>query len=149
MRLFPWQESIYDQLADNLPNTSVFFEGTPENTELPRLNNGMVRPFVLLWFGQSGSGPFGSDSIMGVRSSSRRAVFLAQLVAPTGRTLLQLEDAVRDLLVGFRPNNEGELMEDAGPTIRDPLPEGTGVDVRFYKPLAFSGVVNNTVDCSV
>lgn len=149
MQLFPWMEAIHDRLTDNLPNTSIFFEGVPENTELPRLSNGMVRPFASLWFGQSGPGPFGTRSMTGVRQASRRAVFLVQIVAPTGRALLQLEDGIRDLLVGFRPNDEGELSESSPPTIRDPLPEGTTVDLRFYKPLAFSGLVNSTIDCSV
>lgn len=149
MQLFPWMEAIEQRLVTNLPNNRFYMEGVPENSTLPRLDNGMVRPFASLWFGQSASAGFGTNAFTGVRRSSRQGLFLIQLVAPTGRSLLQFEDGVRDLLVGFRPMGEGELAEDSAPTIRDPQPEGTGVDIRFYKPLTFSGLVNSTVDCPV
>lgn len=147
MQIMPWIDAIEARLVNGLPNTPIFLEGVPENDPIPRMDNGMIQPFVLLWLGQTVGGPLGSDSLMGVRTSVRRGLFLCQLVAPTGRSLLLLEDGVRALLQGFQPNGEGELSEDSAPSIRDPLPEGTGVDTRFYKPLAFSGLVNSTTDC--
>jgi hypothetical protein len=147
MQIMPWVEAIEARLVNGLPNTPIYLEGVPENDSIPRMDNGMIQPFVQLWFGQTTNGPLGSDSMVGVRASARRGLFLCQLVAPTGRSLLQLEDGVRDLLQGFSPNGEGELSEDSAPSIRDPLPEGTGVDTRFYKPLAYSGLVNSTTDC--
>lgn len=149
MQIFPWMEAIEQRLAINLPNNRFYMEGVPENSTLPRLDNGMVRPFASLWFGQTASGPFGTNSMTGVRQSARQGLFLIQLVAPTGRSLLQFEDGVRNLLVGYRPDGQGELAEDSAPTIRDPQPEGTGVDIRFYKPLTFSGLVNASTDCPI
>src|SRR5690554_6033373 len=102
MQLWPWQEAIYDRLVQGLPNNQFFIEGTPENTELNRMSNGMIKPFASIWYGQSRDAGIGTASMMGVRSSARRAIFLVQMVAPTGRSLLQFEDGIRNLLTGFR-----------------------------------------------
>lgn len=142
MQLFPWQSDIHSRLVDNLPNNDIYLEGMPEGTEATRMSNGMIRPYASIWFGQSTDAGPGNNNITGVRHSSRLALFRMEIVGPSGTSLLQFEDAIRDLLVGYKPDDQGELQEDGAPTIRDPAELGSGLDVRYRKFLAFSGIVN-------
>lgn len=144
MQLHPWQMAIFNRLTDGLPNNNVFLEGVPEGFDLPRMPNGMVKPYTSIWFGQSVDAGFGYNNITGVRHSARLGLIRLEVVGPSGLALLQFEDAIRDLLVGYKPDGEGELREDSAPTIRDPSELGSGVDVRWRKFIAFVGVVNST-----
>jgi hypothetical protein len=146
-----WQMDIYDRLRTGLPNTPVHLEGISENDEHPRDPTGLIKPFLIIWYGQltditSFTGTVGD--LCGTEDSGGNLIkqgnFLVETVAPTGLALLQLENLVRALLTGFRPAGEGELSETGQTTIRDPLPTGIGDTLRFYKPLFFQGVVTTT-----
>ena len=148
MTVLDWQMDIYDRLRLGLPNTPVHLEGVSENDEHPRDPTGLIKPFLVIWYGQltdiaSFSGTVGD--LCGTEDEggniTKLGNFLVETVAPTGLALLQLENLVRALLTGFRPAGEGELSETGQTTIRDPLPTGIGDTLRFYKPLFFQGIV--------
>lgn len=148
MTVLDWQMDIYERLRLGLPHTPVHLEGVPESSAHPRDPTGLVKPFLIIWFGQltdvtNFSGTVGD--LCGTETSGGNIIkqgnFLVETVAPTGLSLLQLENMVRALLTGFRPDGEGELVEGGQTTIRDPYPAGIGDTLRFYKPLFFQGVV--------
>lgn len=142
-----WQIAIYERVRQGLPATKVFLEGVPENSKVPRDPTGLIKPFVMLWFGQltesttnEDTGPAGlCDEGTGLDDVTQNGSFLVETAAPSGLSLLQLEDAVRALLTGFSPAGQGPLVEDGAAAIRDPLPAGIGDHLRFYKSLFFRG----------
>jgi hypothetical protein len=140
-----WQMAIYTRVQESVPNNKVFLEGVPESTEVPMDPTGMVKPFAILWFGQmyDFAGTAGAADLCGNggTNSVRTAAFAIQAVAPTGLSLLQFEDAIRGGLFGFKPAGHGEVNEGGATTIRDPLPTGLGVGLRFYKTVFYSGMV--------
>lgn len=142
-----WQTSILRRLEEGLPHTKVHLEGVPESTSHPKDPTGFIKPFLIIWFGQLGdlaSMTGGVKDLCGGEGGgeTKNGTFLIQVVAPTGLSLIHLENLVRSLLTGFRPAGEGELTE-TGSTIRDPYPIGVGDTLRMYKPLYFQGVVTS------
>lgn len=147
MSVLEWQMDIYHKLRDGLPNTRVFLEGVPESSMTALDPTGLIKPLVIIWFGQLTDVTTFSGSVSGLCGTEggeglvKQGNFLVESVAPTGLSLLQLEAVVRSLLTGFRPAGEGELSEGGQATVRDPMPLGIGDTLRFYKPLFFNGVL--------
>lgn len=148
-----WQMAIYDRLRAGLPNTRVFLEGVPENSPVPSDPTGMIKPFVILWFGQlTRSINAENRDVVGLcddpednTENGKQGNISIQSVAPTGLSLLQLEDAIRVLMTSFSPAGQAPLSEDGTTTIRDPMPIGIGDQIRFYKQLFFRGDFYDTV----
>lgn len=142
-----WQLAIYERLKENLTVTKVFLEGVPENSKVPRDPTGLIKPFVIVWFGQlTKSSTTEEDTVGGLcdepgagEGEGQQGNFAVETVAPSGLSLLQLEDASRVLLTGFSPAGQGPLVEDGSTAVRDPLPIGIGDQIRFYKLLSFRG----------
>ena len=146
MRLLPWQDAIFTQLRTQLgDHIPVEDGGYDEGEDVGTLPNGMIAPYVLVWFGGSISALAGTRGIAGIRRDTRQGILHIECVATTHTMARQLGDEVRDALVGFTPVNGGELAEDGAPTIRNPISTTTGVDVRYSYPLAFTGLVNTVV----
>src|SRR5690606_35358410 len=146
MRLKPWQDAILarltDQLNDGIPIIDGgYAEGADETVN--KLDNGMLQPYVLAWFGGSVEAGIGHEGICGVAKATRQSSVHFECVGPTGTMARDLGDEVRAALVGFRPDGEGELAEDGMPTIRNPISTTTGLDVRYAYVLTFQGVVNS------
>lgn len=145
MRLKPWQDAIKAQLeaelGDHIP---IKIGGYDEPDATNKLTNGMIAPYVVVWYGGSISEGPGHRGICGIRNDSRMGLLHIECVGTLFQHALDLGDEVRDALVGFKPAGEGELEEDGAPTIRNPISTTTGVDVRYSYPLAFTGTVNTT-----
>lgn len=147
MRLNPWQDAILarlrDQLNDDIPiKDGGYTEGTEE--VVSRLDNGVLQPYVIVWFGGSVSAGPGNDGIAGVLQASRLGLMHIECIGADGTMPRQLGDEVRAALIGYQPANEGELQEDGQPTIRNPISTTTGLDVRYSYALTFKGFVNAT-----
>lgn len=141
MRFGPWQEALYDRLNDNI-NVRVFIEGVPMNTEVPLDPTGLIQPMVIIWFGHILSRQPQLEGICGAENNLGNAIVIVECIAGNGRALLRLEDEVRHLLTGFRPAGQGELHEEGTTSVRDPGAVGIGLDIRFYKAVAYRGLVN-------
>lgn len=141
MDLRDWELDIVARLRNAIAEDQVFEESVEEEARLPRFDNTMVKPYVVLWWGQRVRGGGGHNALAGVRKSSHVAEFIAQLIAPTGAMNRELARLVSGSLLGYRPLGEGELMEDSAPTIRNPL-DISGVSARNRTPLAYSGTVD-------
>lgn len=150
--LLDWQLDIYERLDNGLPNTPVFLEGVPENSDIVKDPSGFYKPTLILWFGQafdiSGfGGRISVADLCGMEAdggSTKQAAFIVESVAPSGLSLLQLAQAARDILVGYRPLGEGELSEAGSGTVRDPYPVGVGDTLRFYLAVGYRGVLSTT-----
>lgn len=149
--LLDWQLAIYNRLDTGLPNTPVFLEGVPENTDIVKDPSGFYKPSLVLWFGQAFdiSGFGGRISVADLcglsgedKGTTKKAGFIVESVAPSGLSLLQLAQASRDLLVGYTPEDQGEISEAGSGTVRDPYPVGIGDTLRFYLAIGFQGIVN-------
>lgn len=149
--LLDWQLDIYNRIDTGLPNTPVFLEGIPENTDISKDPSAFYKPTVILWFGQAYdlSGFGGRISVADLCGTSgedkgvtKQASFIVEAVAPSGLSLLQLSQAARDLLVGYSPVEQGELSEAGSGTVRDPYPVGVGDTLRFYLAIGYKGIVN-------
>lgn len=147
--LLDWQLDIYQRLDTGLPNTPVFLEGVPENTDIVKDPSGFYKPTLIVWFGQAFdmTGFGGRISVadlcgMSDGESTKKAGFIVESIAPSGLSLLQLSQVVRDLLVGYSPLEQGELSEAGSGTVRDPYPVGVGDTLRFYLAVGYQGTVN-------
>lgn len=148
--LLEWQLDIHHRIETGLPNTPVFLEGVAENTDVTKDPSGFYKPSLILWFGQAYdlSGFGGRISVAdlcgrsGESGSTKQAAFIVESIAPSGLALLQLSQAVRDLLMGYAPLDQGELSEAGSGTVRDPYPVGVGDTLRFYLAIGYQGVVN-------
>ena len=147
--LLDWQLDIYRRLDVGMPNTPVFLEGVPENTDIVKDPSGFYKPTLILWFGQafdlSGFGGRLTISDLcgnGGESVTKKAAFIVESIAPSGLALLQLSQMVRDLLQGYSPVGQGELSEAGSGTVRDPYPVGVGDTLRFYLAIGYQGTVN-------
>lgn len=149
--LLDWQLDIYRRLDTGLPNTPVFLEGVPENTDIVKDPSGFYKPSLILWFGQafdiSGfGGRVSTADLCGMSDgdATKKAAFIVMSVAPSGLSLLQLAQAARDLLIGYAPLGQGEISEAGSGTVRDPYPVGIGDTLRFYLAVGYQGVINTT-----
>lgn len=149
--LLDWQLDVYKRLDVGLPNTPVFLEGIPESTSIVKDPSAFVKPTLILWFGQafdlSGfGGRISVADLCGVSGTdkgvTKKAAFIVEAVCPSGLSMLQLNQAARDLLVGYSPMDQGELSEAGSGTVRDPYPVGIGDTLRFYGAVGYQGIVN-------
>lgn len=141
MDLGPWQNDILDRLEQGM-NARVFAEGIPMNSPAPIDPTGLIKPFVVLWFGSLLSRDPLSEDLCGTETSIREAVFLLQSFAGNGRALLAVENQARILLTGHRPAGQGQLFEAGSASVRDPSSVGLGIDIRFSKQSMWHGMVN-------
>jgi len=149
MSLRPWQLAIEDRLAfgsvdDNLAGFGqdcVFVAAVPDESQVPRLPNRQVKPYVVLWYGQRIQGNSGYQAICGVKASAYRSNFLVQVQAHDGGLAMDAVALVSNLLLGFKPFGQGELLESSSSTIRRPL-DISGVRGRISVPVAYSGTVD-------
>jgi hypothetical protein len=149
--MLDWQLDIYARIDTGLPNTPVFLEGVGENTDVVKDPSAFYKPSLILWFGQAFDiagfgGRISVADLCGVggedKGVTKQAAFIVEAVAPSGLSLLQLSQAARDLLIGYEPVGQGELMEAGSGTVRDPYPVGIGDTLRFYLAIGYRGIVN-------
>lgn len=146
MSLLGWKDAVLLRLSeggDGNPGfgvEQVYEESVPDQSELGRMSDGRVRPFVSVWFGQRIGMGDGYRGICGVRNNAHMANFLVLVVGPDGRSTNRAKALVSELLWGYRPAGQGELEETSSTTIRRPL-DISGVVSRNAVPIAYSGTV--------
>lgn len=141
MDLGPWQDDILDRLEQGM-NARVFAEGIPMNSPAPIDPTGLIKPFIVLWFGSLLTRNLLTEDLCGSQNSVREAVFIVQSFAGNGRALLAVENQARILLAGYQPGGQGQLFEAGSASVRDPSSVGLGIDIRFSKQSMWHGMVN-------
>lgn len=148
MSLTQWKADVVDRLAYGDGTTSGFGpgcvhrEGVVDEKSLERFSdrNRNVKPYAVVWFGQRSK--IRADlSSCGYRGSAYRMLLVVQACAYTGAMADQAVDLVSELLMGFRPDSQGELQEDSSMTIRRPM-DMSGVRSMYAIPVAFNGIVD-------
>lgn len=141
MDLEVWQDDILARLEAGM-NARVFPEGIPMNSPAPIDPTGLIKPFIVLWFGSLLARNPLMEDLCGTENSVREAVFIVQSFAGNGRALLAVENQARKLLAGYQPGGQGQLFEAGSASVRDPSSVGLGIDVRFSKQSMWHGMVN-------
>lgn len=147
LSLAPWKEDVINRLrygGDGIPGfgeDSVFREGPSDEDQMPRFADGTIKPYVSVWFGQRVTGGRGHKGITGVRNNAHEMHMMVVAAATDGRTVDRAVDLVSELLLGFRPANQGELEEDGMQTIRRPA-DMSGIRTRYAVPIGYSGTVD-------
>lgn len=136
-----WRLAIVEQAQTLLPPEQTFEGGVPDEHQLPMNNSRMVLPYAVFWWGQRVPGGLGYAGIAGVRKNAHVVPFIVQSCAPTGAAVMDLADALSDVLWGFQPAGQGELREDGAGTIRQPL-DVSGVNSRYQVPVSYVGTVD-------
>lgn len=136
-----WQKDIMERIQELLPAERIFEEGVPDETALPMYEGGRVKPYVVLWWGQRVDGGLGFNTLCGVQENAHTVPFIVQVCGPTGTAVMDLKEALADVLRGYEPLGEGQLREDGAGTIRQPL-DMSGVNSRYQVPLSMAGTVD-------
>lgn len=142
-----WKNAVLDRLIDGgdglagFGTDQVFAHSIPDPTQLPKMSDGRVMPYIAIWFGQRVGGGPGFNGVCGVRANAHVMHFLAVINAADGVSTMNAVDHTSELLRGYRPASQGELEETSALTIRRPL-DISGVDSRNTVPVAYSGTVD-------
>lgn len=142
-----WKNAVLNRLADGgdgftgFGPAQVYPHSIPDPTQLTKMSDGRVMPYITIWFGQRVGGGAGYNGLCGVRGNAHIMHFLAVVNAADGISIMNAVDHTSDLLRGYRPAGQGELEETSALTIRRPL-DISGVDSRNTVPVAYSGTVD-------
>lgn len=117
----PINRQIADQLQAKTSAADIAFaRGLSEGeASLARTPNGAIEPMVVIYFGRPISLPLDED-ITGHRQQLQMHNFSVVCIASNDDELSMVCDVVNDALVGFVPDNCGEI-EEAGGMARPPV----------------------------
>lgn len=113
LNLTPIQADIFAYIDSALPQT-IIVDGLVETEDVPKLADGSVKPFLILWFRglrQSGRRR-GSRSFAGSRLDSYTSGFDLIAVAANGTDARVLLNHANDVLIGYKPLNAGQINSD-------------------------------------
>jgi hypothetical protein len=139
LSLIPIQDEIVLKLKE-LPQ-SVYENGVPDDAKLV-YSNGTMLPFIVPFFGGYAQAIDGRG-ITSVRQDLGESWVVIQCVGPTERSARQVADLVRDKLIGFTPNDAGELR----PTGQSRLltPDFSSRPAKYISEVIFRYPVNTNV----
>lgn len=114
-QLAPINRQIAEQLRTKATAAEIdFARGLSEGEEsLDRTPNGAIEPMVVIYFGRPINLPFEED-ITGHRQQLKMHSFSVVCIGADDDQLSIVCDVVNDALVGFAPDNCGEIEEAGG-----------------------------------
>lgn len=133
--------AIHTEIEDLLKLQDVYkvFRGQiPAADELVRSPTGMFNPYIVLWFGTDMPLSRRTGGIVGAREKMRTMVIAVETAGPTDRSAVQALDAVNDLLIGYEPENCGEIEPMLGGSVLRNPTDKTMHPVRFVQAAAFA-----------
>lgn len=139
LSLLPIEDEIITRLKQ-LPQT-VYENGVPDDAQLP-YSNGAMLPFLVPFFGGFARALDG-HGIISSRQDLGESYVIIQCVGPTERSSRQVADLVRDKMMGFKPNDAGELTP-AGNS-RFITPDFSSRPAKYISEVTFRYVVNTNV----
>jgi len=109
------QDNILAEVKAFVPNVIIFEDTLPDDAHLPFDQNDNIAPYIVLRFGPIRPSYTGK-SMMGPRYDEYWASCDIVAVGPRGRTARQLNAAVVDHLLGFKPDGVSPMAmrTDAG-----------------------------------
>jgi hypothetical protein len=139
LSLLPIEDEIIAKLKE-LPQT-VYENGVPDDAQLP-YSNGAMLPFLVPFFGGY-SRALDGQGIISSRQDLGESYVIIQCVGPTERSSRQVADLVRDKMMGFKPNDAGELVP-AGNS-RFITPDFSSRPAKYISEVTFRYAVNTNV----
>jgi hypothetical protein len=139
LSLLPVQDQIITKLKE-LPQT-VYENGVPDDASLSH-SNGIMKPFIVPLFGGYSRAVDGRG-IISSRQDLGESFCTVQCVGPNERSSRQIADLVRNKLMGFIPEDAGELRPVG--TSRIVTPEFTSRPTRYISEVTFRYPVNVNV----
>ena len=132
--------AVHDQIITKLRELpqDVYETAPPEDSKLKFDPSGMILPYIVVEFSDMYP-TVGGAGIVSSKYDVGESYIIASCVAPTQRSSRQVADLVRAKLMGFQPDDGGELKlfgGGVGYTAEDPKPN------RFISELGFSFLVN-------
>lgn len=111
LSLLPVQDAITAKLRE-LPQ-DVYETTAPEDTKLRMDANGVLLPYIVVTYADMYD-TIDSKGVISTRYDVKVSYADVYCMGPTERSARQLAELVRDKLIGFTPNNAGELRIDGG-----------------------------------
>ena len=139
LSLLPIEDEIITKLKE-LPQT-VYENGVPDDANLQYSNNVML-PFIVPFFGGFARALDGRG-IVSSRNDLGESYVIIQCVGPTERSSRQVADTVRNKMMGFKPNDAGELVP-AGSS-RYITPDFSSRPAKYISEVTFRYPVNTNV----
>lgn len=99
--------------AKTIPNITVWQDEVPDLASLPTTANGVLRPYVVLYFAE----PFRAADGRGIvttRHDVNVLVMTAQVHAPDKNSANSIIDQVRDKFTGWKTTDTGEFFLRGG-----------------------------------
>lgn len=111
LSLLPVQDAITSKLRE-LPQ-DIYETTAPEDTKLRMDTNGVLLPYAVIVHSDMYD-TIDSKGVLSTRYDVKVAYADVYCMGPTERSARQLAELVRDKMVGFVPQNAGELRIDGG-----------------------------------
>jgi hypothetical protein len=126
-------------------NTYKVFRGQiPAADELVRTPTGLFNPYIVVWFGLDLPMSRRTGGIVGAREKMRSMVVAVETAGPTDRSATQALDMVNDLLLGYEPDNCGEIEAMLGGSVLRNPTDKTMHPVRFVQAAAYAVNINTS-----
>jgi hypothetical protein len=139
LSLLPIEDEIITKLKE-LPQT-VYENGVPDDANL-QYSNSVMLPFIVPFFGGFARALDGRG-IVSSRNDLGESYVIIQCVGPTERSSRQVADMVRNKMMGFKPNDAGELVP-AGSS-RYITPDFSSRPAKYISEVTFRYPVNTNV----
>jgi hypothetical protein len=109
------QDNITAQVKIIAPNTPVYEDTIPDDAQLPRDNQGLLVPYIVLRYGPIRPSYTGKG-MAGPRHDEYYATVDVMAVSSKGRRSRQINGAVVSNLIGFKPDGASpiSMRTDAG-----------------------------------
>ena len=139
------QDAITAEVEAFIPLVTVFEDTIPDDEALPFDENGNLQPYIVLRYGPIRPSYTGG-SLMGPRYDEYWASCDIVAIAPRGRIARQLNAAVVDHLIGFKPDGVSPMSQrtDAGDPAQFVVSSNESRPTQFIASTRLRYTVNGT-----
>jgi len=130
--------SVQDEITAKLRELpqDVYETTAPDDSKLRFDVSGNILPYIVVMYSDMYEST-DSNGVIGTRYDSKVSYADIMCVGPTERSARQVAGVVRDKLLGFKPNDAGQLMLDGGTAYatKDNKPNRYAAEVSFAFPV--------------
>lgn len=136
--------SIQDQIIEKLREIpqDVYDGAVPDDKSVKIGPSGLFLPYVVIYFSEVQESSIGRG-LTSVRDNTGVGYCAIDIYAPTPRASRQIADLVRDKLLGFQPENAGQLRPSGGRNFQ--VIETNAVPKKYVSEMVFTFIVNTVV----
>lgn len=130
--------SVQDEITAKLRELpqDIYETVAPDDSKLRFDSSGNILPYVVVMYSDMYES-MDSNNIIGTRYNTKVSYADVVCVGPTERSARQVANVVRDKLLGFKPNDAGELSLEGGTAYatKDNKPNRFSAEVSFAFPV--------------